>query len=232
MNRRLARMITLVTLATLVGCGGSGSRAILAESLLTVEDLDGPWSVNQGPADVRLPESGVITDAEREFLPRMDLCDAASDASKDTIDSLAWEAFRQFDLAVDDPVDVPRDREGHIVFAQEFLMSGSSSDLSDALVRLSDGLDACVGDIPAGEEGPGTLTRFDPAPVGDQRIGALYTIGEAGGAGTWYVYVVFVRSGSVLVSLSVADVVLGDLDPLIDRSAVDAITATAVDKID
>ena len=232
MNRRLAWILAFATFATLVGCSGSGSRANLAESLLTVDDLEGPWSVNKGPADVRLPESGVITDAEREFLPKMDLCDAASQVSKDAIESLRWVEFRQFDLAVDDPVDVPRDREGHMVFAQEFLLSGSSSDLSDALVRLSEGLDACVGDIPAGEEGPGTLTRFDPAPVGDQRLGAVYTIGEAGGAGTWYVYVVFVRSGSVLVSLSVADIVLGNLQPLIDRSAVDAITAAAVDKVD
>lgn len=221
-------ILSLIMAASAVGCGGSVSQKNLADSLMTVKDLDGEWSVNLGSGDMQIPESGVITDEERPFLPTLDLCPEASQDSKDAVQSLKWEAFRQFDLTVDNPADVPRDPEGHIVFAQEFLMSGKPEELTGLLDRLSAGLDTCVGDLPAGEEGPGTLERFDAAPVGEERIGALYTIGEAGGGGTWYVYVVFARTGSVLVSVSVVDVVLGNLDPLIDPSSVDAIVEAAV----
>lgn len=223
--------LSLIMVAGIVGCGGSASQKSLADSLMTVQDLDGEWSVNLGSGDMRLPESGVITDEERKFLPTMDLCPKASQDSRDAVESLTWEAFRQFDLTVDDPVDPPGDREGHLVFAQEFLMSAGSEELATLLSRLAVGLDACAGEIPADEEGPGALERFDPGPVGDERVGARYTIGEAGGSGTWYVYVVFARTGSVLVSVSVADVVLGNLDPLIDQSFVDAIVEAAVKKV-
>lgn len=217
---------------SLISCGGSDSQRSVAESLLVVDDLSGDWSVNLGSNDMELPESGEITEEQREFLPTMDLCDAASQESKDAVDALQWEAFRQLDMEVEDPVDMPRDREGRIVFVQQFLMSGDSDELSGVLKGLSDGLDSCVGDIPAGEEGPGTLVRFEPVAVGDERIGALYTIEEAGGAGTWYVYEVFSRKGSVLTSLTVVEVVLGEVEPLIDQQMVDEITATAVAKID
>jgi len=223
-------VVALLT-ASLASCGGSDTRGRVAESLMTVDDLSGEWSVNLGSDDMQLPESGEITEEQREFLPTMDLCDAASQDSKDAVDALKWEAFRQFDMSVDDPVDVPRDREGRIVFVQEFLMSGNPDELSEVLKDLSDGLDACVGAIPAGEEGPGTLVRFEPVAVGDERTGALYTIEEAGGAGTWYVYEVIARKGDVLTSLSVVEVVLGEIDPLIDQQMVDDITATAVEKI-
>lgn len=227
---RRSTILSMVVLAGVVSCGGSSTSSGIASSLLEVRDLAGPWSVNPGPEDMQFPESGVITDAEREFLPRMDLCDEASQESKDVLEGVEWEAFRQFDLEVDDPVDVPGDREGQIVFAQEFLMSGTSEELTTIVDNVAAGLDACQGEIPAGEEGPGTLTRIDLAPVGDESVAALYTIEEAGGSGMWYVYVVFARRGTTLVSVTVANIVLGDLEPLIGVSDVVEIATLAVDK--
>lgn len=223
--------LAVLTAVSLIGCGGSASRGSLAESLMTEGDLPGKWSLDLGPEDMQLPESGEVSEENLKFLPRTELCDEASQDSKDAVEALKWEAFRQFNMTVDDPIDPPLDREGHIVFVQEFLMSAEPDELSGMFADMSSGFDSCVGEIPAGEEGPGTLTRFTPADVGDEQIGALYTIGEAGGQGTWYVYVVFVRKGSVLMSLSVADVVMGDLEPIIDTDTVADITATAAAKI-
>ena len=110
MSRRTGVPIALVTVG-LTGCGGSDTRGSVAESLLIVADLSGEWSVNLGSDDMQLPESGEITEEQREYLPTMELCNAASQESKDAADALEWEAFRQFDMMVDDPVDVPRDRE-------------------------------------------------------------------------------------------------------------------------
>ena len=94
---------------------------------------------------------------------------------------------------VDDPIDPPLDREGRIVFVQEFLLATDPNDLDADFDLLRAGHDACVGDIPAGEEGPGTMSEVDLGPVGDESMAYLYEIGEAGGSGTWYVYSVFAR---------------------------------------
>ncbi|NBP54376.1 MAG: hypothetical protein EBU67_08845 [Actinobacteria bacterium] len=101
----------------------------LADSLLTEEDLSGDWALTMGPDGVALPASGVITDVEREMLPQVELCAEAGQAARDAIDSLKWQGFRQLDKVVDDPIDPPADREGHMEFVQQFLMSADPDDL-------------------------------------------------------------------------------------------------------
>lgn len=203
----------------------------LAAALVVAGDLEGEWTVDLGPDDAAEPLSGVVTDEQRALLPSIDLCEAAPDEARAAVDRLEWKAFRQLNRAVDDPVNPPIDREGHVVFVQEFLLSGSASDLAADFDVLRDGLDACLGDIPAGEEGPGFVSAVSLSDIGNQRAGYLYEIGEAGGSGTWHVYSIFVRKGDVLLSMTVADVVLGDLEPIIDQPLVDEMVRVAVDKL-
>lgn len=203
----------------------------LAAALVDVGDFEGEWTIDLGPDEETQPLSGVVTDEQRDLLPSIDLCDAASDEADAVVDRLEWKAFRQLNRSVDDSVNLPTDREGHIVFVQEFLLSGAARDLAADFDALRSGLDSCLGDIPAGEEGPGFVSAVSLSDVGDQRAGFLYEIGEAGGSGTWYVYSVLVREGDVLLSMTVADVVMGDLEPIIDLPSVDEMIRVAVDKL-
>jgi hypothetical protein len=89
----------------------------------------------------------------------------------------------------------------------------------------------CLGDVPAGEEGPGTITEVEIEPVGDQRIATLAQIEEAGGGGVWNIYSVLVREGSVLMSITAVDIVLGDLEMEMDVADLDAMLSVATSKI-
>ncbi|TEX47948.1 MAG: hypothetical protein B7C54_02505 [Acidimicrobiales bacterium mtb01] len=227
-------MIVLFVLSWLfAGCGTVRSHSAneLAKSLLAADDLPGEWKVDFGPDDGGLDPSGVVSDEQRELLPSVDFCEQASREAKSATDDLRWEAFRQFNQDVDDPIDPPFDREGRIVFVQEFLMSGLSSRLSLLLDRLREGFIACLGDIPAGEEGPGTAVQVPLGDVGDEGVAVLYRIQEAGGGGMWNVYSAIVRKDSVLVGLTLADVYLGDLEPTVDESMLREILETALAKL-
>jgi hypothetical protein len=203
----------------------------LAELLLTEEDLSGDWTLNMGPDGAALPASGVITDVEREMLPQVELCAEAGQAALDAIDSLKWQGFRQLDRVVDDPIDPPADREGHMEFAQQFLMSADPDDLESAFSDVATGYVECLGDVPAGEEGPGTITEVEIEPVGDQRIATLAQIEEAGGGGMWNIYSVLVRKGAVLMSITAVDIVLGELEMDMDLTDLNAMLSAASSKI-
>jgi hypothetical protein len=199
--------------------------------LLTDEDLSGNWTLNTGPDGVALPASGVITDVERKILPQVELCEEAGQAARDAIDSVKWQGFRQLDKVVANPIDPPVDREGHIEFVQQFLMSGESNEVESLFDDIASGYKECLGELPAGEEGPGIVTELDIEPVGDQRIATLARIEEAGGGGMWNVYSALVREGSVLMSITAVDVVLGDLEAEIGISDLDAMLSVATSKI-
>lgn len=227
------------TCFALVGCAVSSIRDTnkirsseeLADSLLTDEDLVGDWNPNVGPDGAALPASGVITDVERPMLPQVELCEEAGQVARDAIDSVKWQGFRQLDKVVGDPIDPPADREGHMEFVQQFLMSGEPDEVESLFDDIASGYKECLGELPAGEEGPGIVTELDIEPVGDQRIAALARIEEAGGGGMWNVYSALVREGSVLMSITAVDIVLGDLEAEIGVSDLNAMLSAATSKV-
>lgn len=240
--RSFSLAVSLVMLAGLSGCADSSNDATnatnkvrtsdeLAATLLSVDDLDGEWTIDTGPQDGALLETGVVTEEGRDLLPTIDLCPDASQPAQDAAEKLSWQAYRQLERAEDDPIDPPTDREGHMEFVQQYLMSDDPDVLSVMFDDLADGFVDCLGEMPAGEEGPGITTEVDIEPVGDQRIAVLATVEEAGGEGTWHVYSTLVRSGSVFMSLVVVDIVLGDLPLELTVTEVNRILSTAVAKV-
>jgi hypothetical protein len=160
MTHRIPALVLTAVLC--VGCGGSSSTDDLSDALLTVGDLAGEWTQSTGDPEApegTIPASGIVPDELRAMLPTFDLCPAASEAGKEAAESIQWQYFRQFDLAAGDPIDPPNDREGHMLFLQQFILSGDSLDLEQLTADLFPALEACLGDIPAGEEGPGTASR-------------------------------------------------------------------------
>lgn len=235
---RIAQFCVVAAVAfTLVGCAESTtspklvlSPQQLADDLLVADDLDGDWKLNAMPDGVDLSTTGIIDDSNRDKLPQLQVCDTASQASRDALGSIEWGAFRQIDKTVDDPIKPPADREGHMIFVQEWLASGDADELESLFGDVSTAVTECLGDIPAGEEGPGTVTQVEIEPIGDEHVAALTQFEEAGGIGTWNIYSVFVRTGTVLVGMTAVDIVLGDLEPELKLQDLDAILATALSK--
>ena len=61
------------------------------------------------------------------------------------------------------------DRVGHMIFVQEFLTSGVPAEIEATFTALRDGMRACQGEIPAGDEGPGMTEPMAIPDVGDDR---------------------------------------------------------------
>ena len=85
--------------------------------------------------------------------------------------------------------------------------------------------------MPAGEEGPGNSEKIAITAPADQKIGVLYTVEEAGGAGTWHVYNAVLRKGSVVMSVMLTDIALGGVDIELGLDEFDAIVSTALAKL-
>lgn len=202
----------------------------LAGGLLVADDLEGNWKLNSGPEGADLSTTGIIDDTNRDKLPQIQLCDTASQESRDALNAIQWQAFRQIDKTVDNAIKPPKDREGHMIFVQEWLTSGESNELELVFDDISAAVKECLGDIPAGEEGPGTITEAEIEPIGDQRVAALTQFEEAGGVGTWNIYSVFIRAGTVLMGVTAVDIVLGDLEPELTVADLDEILSTALSK--
>jgi hypothetical protein len=205
----------------------------LAGSLLAPADLTGTWTPHQAPdqAPDEASIDGVVSDEQQDMLPRMDLCDKASDSAREAVSALQWKAFRQLDLTVDDPIDPPADRSGHIVFAQEFLTSGDIDDITASFDQIRVGSDACLGDFPAGEEGPSTAATMVMPSLGDDRFAVLTTMGEAGGWAVWRLHQMVVREGSTLMAFLVVEIHSTDTEPLYSNDDIAALVAAAVGQL-
>ncbi len=205
----------------------------LAASLLAPTDLTGTWTPHQAPdqAPDEASIDGVVSDEQQDMLPRMDLCDKASDSAREAVSALQWKAFRQLDLTVDDPIDPPADRSGHIVFAQEFLTSGDIDDITASFDQIRVGSDACLGDFPAGEEGPSTAATMVMPSLGDDRFAVLTTMGEAGGWAVWRLHQMVVREGSTLMAFLVVEIHSTDTEPLYSNDDIAALVAAAVGQL-
>ena len=217
--------VIILTALAVTGCGADDPPTAeqLAERLITVDTFDGDWTDNAPPEAA----DGLVPEEFQEMLPRMDLCDAASDASRAAVLDQRWAAFRQLDLDVEDPIRPPDDRTGHLVFVQEFLTSGPASDLEATFGLLRDGMVACLGDIPAGEEGPGFAVEMIVPDIGDERYGVLTTIEEAGGWAEWRLHSVMVRDGDVLAVIVITDI-RADSEPYYSIDDVGEMVTTAL----
>jgi len=220
------------------GCGddepqaGVPSAEELAVTLVTPEDFEGEWTVNAGPEGTEQPVSGVVPEDLQELLPTMELCDRASIESREAAEALRWTAFRQLDLDVEDPIEPPQDREGHVVFAQEFLTSGDPADIEVTFDLVREGMEACLGDFVEEEEGPGTIVEMAVPDVGDDGYGVLITMEEAGGWAEWRIHNALVRVGPVLMMFDVVDVRAGEgVVPYFSVDDVGGMIKTAVHKL-
>ena len=238
MRSNVIGILSAVTLGaiTLVSCGDEANSIPTAQelssSLVTADDLDGEWSLFTGPqgGDEDIDPSGILTDEQRELVPSFDLCDKASDDAKKAAEGLRPVVFRQLDLTVDEEIDPPFDRTGHLIFLQEFLYTGDENEMAATFASVRDGLTDCLGDIPAGEEGPGRAESLDVPAVGDERIGVLTTIEEAGGWAEWRIQNLIMRDGPVMMSLVLVDI-RADVDPYFSTGAFGEIVRIAVDKL-
>lgn len=230
----LLGLAMLATAAVLAACGDAGSTPPTAEQLatrlVTTTSFDGAWMIERGPDDGSDMTSGVIPEDQRELLPSIELCDDATAEARAAADSLSWSAFRQMNLDVDDPINPPNDRSGHMVFVQQFLTSGDASELATTFELLHSGSEACFGAIPAGDEGPGTAEAMAVPAVGDERFGVLTTMGEAGGWAEWRLHSFFVRDGDVLMSFVVVDIRAGEgVEPYFTTDDLDRMITIAAD---
>lgn len=212
--------------------GAVPTAAQLASVLVTEDDYDGEWTVNV-PPDSQMETPGVVPESQRQLLPTIDLCDEAGEESQAAADSLRWQAFRQLDQSEEDPIDMALgDRVGHLIFVQEFLMSGDSAEMQATFGALRDGMVVCQGEFPAGEEGPGTTEPIVVPEVGDDVYADLTTMEEAGGGAYWLIYNTWVRQGPVLMDLQVVDIVMGEgVDPVITTEDVGTFVTTAVERL-
>lgn len=248
-HRRVLLALTGTAILLLGACGSDGSETVspsssatpawsqgavptaaeLASVLVTEDDYDGEWTVNV-PQDAEAAISGVVPEAQQAMLPKIELCDQASEESRSAAAALRWQAFRQLDQSEQDPIDMATgDRVGHLIFVQEFLLSGDPSEVETTFNALRDGLRACQGAIPAGEEGPGTVEPMTIPEVGDDRYGDLTTLAEAGGNAYWLLHNSLVRQGPVLMDLQVVDIVMGEgVQPAFTTEDIDTFLTTAV----
>ncbi|KGN40434.1 hypothetical protein [Knoellia aerolata] len=174
----------------------------LAAALVTAETYDGTWSVNV-PPDAQSAIDGVVPESQREMLPSLRLCAKASEESRAAAEALRWQAFRQLDQSEDNPIDA-----------------------------LRDGVRACEGEIPAGEEGPGKAESMTIPDVGEGRFGELTTVEEAGGGTYWLLHTSWVRQGPVLMNLQVVDIVMGlGVQPAFTTEDLDTFLTAAVDNL-
>jgi hypothetical protein len=202
--------------------------AQLADRLVDAGTFDGSWTVNAPEGAPEAVIDGVVTDETVDQLPRMEFCPAASAEARALVEDLRWMAFRQLDLAVDDPIDPPADRTGHMVSVQEFLISGEPDEMAATFATLRDGAAACLGEVPAGDEGPGFAEEMPLPVVGDDRYGAMLTMEEAGGWAEWRLHVALVRDGAVLVWITIVDIRAGD-EPFYTVDEIGRMVETAVD---
>lgn len=212
--------------------GAVASPEQLAATLVTASDYDGRWAVNR-PPDAEGAVDGVVPEEQQEMLPRIELCDKASAESRAAAEGLRWQAFRQIDQFEDDPIDMAEgDRVGHMIFVQEFLLAADPAEVESTFEALRDGMRACLGSIPAGEEGPGKAEPLAVPAVGDDRYGELTTVAEAGGGADWLIHSALVRQGPVLMELQVVDIVMGEgVRPAFTTEDIGTFLTTAVGRL-
>jgi hypothetical protein len=217
-SRRVRWAAVCVAGLLLASCSGPAAAVPTAEeltaTLVAPVDYPGEWSV--------------LEYAEGD----LDLCDKASAESGTAAETLEWKASRQIELAVENPIDPPDDREGHMVWVTEFLTSGDPAEIEATFGLLREGMQACLGDFPADEEGPSTAEQMMIPDVGDDRYGVFVSMEEAGGWAEWRLHYALVRQGPVLMLLNILDIRAGEgVEPYYSLDDVGGMLHTAVSKL-
>ena len=209
-------------------CGGGTpvdngpSAKALAAKLVAASDLGTGWTVYDPPEGYGGP--GVVTEKSRKTIPRMDFCDKASAASRKTATGLPWKAFTQHHFATGS--------DRHLVFLQEFLLSDKAGDVRRTFDLLTEGIQACEGDRSVSPDGE-TITQsaLDLPALGQDRIGFRDTIAEPGDNPTmWDLRSVLVRDGTVLIGITIAEIVPPGVPKVISDDQATTMMTTIVDK--
>lgn len=245
-------VVLLLGMSVLSACGGesatdsdAGARSPseLAAHLVTEQDLGEGWTIVANPETETKDDPGVITDANRDTLPRIEFCDKAGADSRAAALDLKWGAFRQLNLATPTEAAQPTDRpsddttrpEHDLVFVQEFLMSGTTAEIRSAYDALAAGVQACWGvttEYPDGEVG--TSESLQVPTLGDERVGSRDIVTEPGPgteAGIWDLRSVIARDGNVLVGVTIAEVTTPAVEPVLDDAQIARILTTIVDRL-
>ena len=241
--RTAAGVGALLLLALLVSCGdgdtessttGPGRTAgEVAALLVGPEALGDGWSTLTDPGGEYAFDDGVVTDENRDMLPRFEQCAAADETSQQDIDTPQWDAYRQLNLATGTASGEPTPGtrpEHHLVFVQEYLLADDPSAVTASYAELERGMEACANQETTSEDGE-TITSepLDAPAVGDAATGLRYTVTEPGGGGAvWDLRTVAFRSGDLLVGLTVAEIATPTVDRVLDDAAfAEIVRATA-----
>jgi hypothetical protein len=203
----------------------------LATALVTAAELGDRWSVPNFPDGDLGSVDGAVSDSQHDDLPRPELCEQASEVSRTAVDNIRWTAFRALELEVDNPIQPPADRSGHMVFLQELLTTDPVSGVRTTFELLKQGYEACLGDIPSDEEGPGRAEPMPSPEVGDDRFATLLTFEEAGGWAQWRIHQIMVIQGPVLMSLMIGEIRSMDVEPLLDFEEVGRLARIAAEAL-
>jgi hypothetical protein len=246
-TRRTGLVAVLLGLV-LAGCGQGSTPAEqadidtatpegLAAALVTPADLGANWSVTQMPDFPELSDTGIVSDEAQRMLPRMEPCDKAGDEEQAVADDLEWDAFRQLDLHTGTPTGSPSPGTPpvhHLVFAQEFLGSGTVDETEATYDALVSGGDACLGTEKTPDGETVRTTGLTVPDLGDASHGWRSVVTEPGPAGrtaTWDLRQVLVRDGGVLLMAQVAEITTPGVDTVVDDAEVGSILGTMVDKL-
>jgi hypothetical protein len=202
---------------------GSSARA-LAGQLVDADDLGAGWTVLDPPEDYG--DVGVVTDKNRGMVPRIQFCGQATSASQKAAKDLDWEAFTQVNYDTDD--------ERHLLFVQEFVRSDTAANVQATYDLLAAGTRACHGqesEYPDGEVG--AQTALDVPALGEDRIGTRELVTEPGGGGaaTWDIRSALVRDGTVLLGITVVEIVTPGTEKVLDDAEVSSLMSTVAGKV-
>lgn len=245
MRRPAAAALALLLAAALTSCGTEDSQPTttapgrsadaVAALLLTPGALGDGWSTLEAPADQGGIEGGVVTDDNREMLPRFEQC-AASDEPPQS-DPLHWDAFRQLNLATPVPRETGSPSPGvrpthHLVFVQEYVLTDTPAAVTTTFADLEKSMAACVGQQATSGDGEDITSEALEVPaVGEAATGLRYTVTEPGGGDgpVWDLRNVAFRDGDLLVALIVVEIASPTVDRVLDDTAFASIVQAAHD---
>lgn len=215
-------LVGLLTAALLGSCGGSDEGAVptpelLAESLLTADDLGGEWQLAPDANPGLLSEEAKATVS-------LELCEEAGPEAVAAAAALDWQAGTQFTRGASPA-------RGFGPFVQEVLLAGEPDQLESTFETIRSGAARCIGVSYSSEDGDMTIDDLPLPTVGDDRVGQWHRqAGESVSGYRWDVRTVLVRDGAVMMMLMEIEVT-PSADPVVGQTELDGIVTAAVDNL-